>query len=178
MSTAEARALDPKESKSVSILVRLLSTQNLVLAALRRGLGEELSLARFDLLMQLLRDDGQTLANLSRRMLVTAGNLTGLVDRAERDGIVERRPDPSDRRLTRVNLTNRGRKLADRAASRHAEVAEEILASMPAADREDLRRLLGDLRETLDQHLGGVIDTPEDHEPATREKSGRRVALR
>lgn len=177
--TKEAAAL-ATESKSVSVVVRLLGTQNLVLAALRRGFGEELSLARFDLLMQLLRDDGQTLAALSRRMLVTAGNLTGLVDRAERDGIVERRPDPSDRRLTRVFLTTRGRRLADRAAARHAEIAEEILAPLAPQEREELRRLLGRLRDVLDDHLGGVVEPPpEEPEPvATREKSGRRVAVR
>jgi DNA-binding MarR family transcriptional regulator len=177
--TKEAAAA-ATESKSVSIVVRLLGTQNLVLAALRRGFGEELSLARFDLLMQLLRDDGQTLAALSRRMLVTAGNLTGLVDRAERDGIVERRPDPSDRRLTRVFLTTRGRRLADRAAARHAEIAEEIVAPLAPQDREELRRLLGRLRDALDEHLGGVVEPPpEEPEPvATRDKSGRRAIVR
>jgi DNA-binding MarR family transcriptional regulator len=175
--TAEARAL-VTETKSVSIVVRLFAAQNLMLAALRRAFGEELSLARFDLLMQLLREDGQTLAQLSRRMLVTAGNLTGLVDRAERDNIVERRPDPSDRRLTRVVLTVRGRKLADRAVARHAELAEEILGPLDARDREELRRLLGRMREALDEHLGGTPEpeeTVEAEEPApTRTKSGRR----
>lgn len=51
---------------------------------------------RFNLLSNLARADGQTLASLSRSMLVTAGNLTGLVDRAARDGMVERRADPTD----------------------------------------------------------------------------------
>jgi DNA-binding MarR family transcriptional regulator len=178
MSTAEARQVT-SDPTSVSIVVRLLAAQNLMLAALRRGFGEELSLARFDLLMQLLREDGQTLANLSRRMLVTAGNLTGLVDRAERDGIVERRPDPSDRRLTRVVLTSRGRKLADRAMVRHNEIAEQIVAPLPPRDREELRRLLGGLRSALDAHLGGVIEPVDEEIPeASREKSGRRAAVR
>jgi len=135
---------------ATSIVVRLLASQNLLLTALRRGLGPDLSLARFDLLAQLSRDDGQTLAQLSRRMLVTAGNLTGLVDRAERDTIVERRPDPSDRRLTRVYLTARGQKLAQKAILRHAELAEEILGPLEPKEREELRRLLGRLREALD----------------------------
>ena len=135
---------------ATSIVVRLLASQNLLLTALRRGLGPDLSLARFDLLAQLSRDDGQTLAQLSRRMLVTAGNLTGLVDRAERDSIVERRPDPSDRRLTRVYLTPRGQKLAQKAIALHAELAEEILAPLEGKERDELRRLLGRLREALD----------------------------
>jgi DNA-binding MarR family transcriptional regulator len=135
---------------ATSIVVRLFASQNLLLTALRRGFGPELSLARFDLLAQLAREDGQTLAQLSRRMLVTAGNLTGLVDRAERDAIVERRPDPSDRRLTRAYLTPKGLKLAQRAIARHAELAEEILAPFDPEDREALRRLLGKLRDALD----------------------------
>lgn len=135
-----------------SIVVRLLAAQNLLLAELRRGLGPDLSLARFDLLMQLLREDGQTLATLSRKMLVTAGNLTGLVDRAERDGVVERRPDPNDRRLTRVFLTPAGDKLARKAQERHSALAEELVGPLDRRDREALRHLLGRLRESLETH--------------------------
>jgi len=147
------------DPNAVSIVVRLLAAQNLLLTALRRGLGPDLSLARFDLLAQLSREDGQTLAQLSRRMLVTAGNLTGLVDRAERDGIVERRPDPNDRRLTRVSLTARGQKLAQKAIARHGELAEEILGPLPPKEREELRRLLGRLREALDL----AVDPPKSN---------------
>ena len=157
------------DPSSISIVVRLLAAQNLMLGALRRGLGPELSLARFDLLAQLTREDGQTLAQLSRRMLVTAGNLTGLVDRAERDAIVERRPDPNDRRLTRAWLTARGEKLAVRAIARHAELAEEILAPLEPREREELRRLLGRLREVLD---------PAAEKTPTRARSGRRLAVK
>jgi DNA-binding MarR family transcriptional regulator len=149
MSTA-GRPKPAGDAVSISIVVRLLAAQNLLLSALRRGLGEDLSLARFDLLMQLHRDDGQTLATLSRRMLVTAGNLTGLVDRAERDGIVERRPDPNDRRMTRVWLTAKGAKVAAKAIVRHAEIAEELLRPLEQKERDDLRRLLGRLRQALD----------------------------
>ena len=103
----------------------------------------------FDLLANLERDDGQTLAALSRRMLVTAGNLTGLVDRAVRDGVVERRPDPSDRRLSRVFLTARGRDLVQSLIPVHAAHVSELLSSLDATERRDLRRLLGRLRESL-----------------------------
>ena len=141
---------DAGRSVGNSIVVRLLATHNLLLGALRTGFGPSLSLARFDLLAQLDRDDGQTLAALSRKMLVTAGNLTGLVDRAERDGIVERRPDPTDRRLTRVHLLPKGTKLAAQMIRRHAELAEEIVEQLDRGEREDLRRLLGRLRESLE----------------------------
>src|SRR5688572_25252233 len=103
----EEMRTSPGESQAraaVSLWVRLLESHNLILAEVRRRLAEECTMPRFDLLANLEREDGQTLAQLSRRMLVTAGNLTGLVDRAERDGVVERRADPSDRRLSRVYL--------------------------------------------------------------------------
>lgn len=135
-----------------SIVVRLLATNNLLLHELRRGLGPDLSLARFDLLMQLLREDGQTASTLSRKMLVTAGNLTGLVDRAERDGLLERRPDPQDRRQARIHLTTAGQRLARRAMKRHHDLAEELVAPLDRKDREALRRLLGQLREAIEQH--------------------------
>ena len=116
MSSASAstkkEASRPASLKSdVSLWVRLLESHNLMLAEIRRRLADAATLPRFDLLANLERQDGQTLAALSRRMLVTAGNLTGLVDRAERDGVVERRADPKDRRVSRVFLTAKGREL-------------------------------------------------------------------
>lgn len=165
--TAAKTGVRDEDPNAISIVVRLLASQSLLLAALRRGFGPELSLARFDLLAQLARDDGQTLAQLSRRMLVTAGNLTGLVDRAERDGIVERRPDPNDRRLTRAWLTPRGHKVAQKAIEKHAELAHEILGPLEPKEKEELRRLLGRLRIALDQ----AVDNG-----ASRSDSGRRPA--
>ena len=105
--------------------------------------------ARFDLLAHLYREDGQTLAALSRRMRVTAGNLTGLVDRAERDGVVERRADPRDRRLSRAFLTPKGRDLVQALIPAHAAHVSELLSLLEAGERRDLRRLLGRLRESL-----------------------------
>jgi DNA-binding MarR family transcriptional regulator len=136
-------------SIGVSLWVRLLDSHNLMLAEVRRRLAADCSMPRFDLLANLERDDGQTLAALSRRMLVTAGNLTGLVDRAERDGVVERRPDPSDRRLSRAFLTPKGRDLVQSLIPVHAAHVSELLSSLDAGERRDLRRLLGRLRESL-----------------------------
>jgi len=148
---ARAPAREPADVASigVSLWVRLLEAHNLMLADLRRRLSEECTMPRFDLLANLEREDGQTLAALSRRMLVTAGNLTGLVDRAERDGVVERRPDPSDRRLSRVWLTDKGRGLVQSILPAHAEHVSELLGDLDASERRDLRRLLGKLRDSL-----------------------------
>lgn len=145
---AKAVKADPL-TESVSLWFRLLSCHSVMLAKLRRELEDRITLARFDLLASLHREDGQTLASLSRALLVTAGNLTGLVDRAERDGVVERRPDPADRRLARVWLTSSGRTLIRELLPMHARQVHELLRGLPAQDRHDLRRLLGALREHL-----------------------------
>ena len=136
-------------SIGVSLWVRLLDSHNLMLGEIRRRLADECSMPRFDLLANLEREDGQTLAALSRRMRVTAGNLTGLVDRAERDGVVERRPDPSDRRLSRAYLTPKGRELVQGLIPVHATHVSELLSSLDGTERRELRRLLGRLRESL-----------------------------
>lgn len=143
------RDVDSVASLGVSIWVRLLESHNLMLGELRRRLADDCTLARFDLLANLEREDGQTPAVLSRRMLVTAGNLTGLVDRAERDGVAERRPDPADRRLSRVWLTDKGRQLVQSLLPVHAEHVSELLSALDAAERRELRRLLGKLRDSL-----------------------------
>lgn len=140
--------LDPTE-ESVSLWFRLLSCHAVMLTELRRELEGRITLARFDLLASLEREDGQTLAALSRGMLVTAGNLTGLVDRAERDGLVERRPDPADRRLWRVWLTRAGRALIRELLPEHAAQVHEMLEGFDPEQRRELRRLLGALREHL-----------------------------
>jgi DNA-binding MarR family transcriptional regulator len=133
----------------VSVWVRLLECHNRMLAELRRKLSEDCTMPRFDLLANLYREDGQTLATLSRRLLVTAGNLTGLVDRAERDGVVERHDDPSDRRVSRIHLTHKGRQLIEQMLPIHAEYVGEILGALDGTERRELRRVLGKLRDAL-----------------------------
>ena len=146
---AHAQGTENVATIGVSLWVRLLESHNLMLAELRRRLADDCTMPRFDLLANLEREDGQTLAALSRRMLVTAGNLTGLVDRAERDSVVERRPDPSDRRLSRVWLTPKGRELVQSLLPAHATHVSELLGTLDAVERRDLRRLLGKLRDSL-----------------------------
>jgi DNA-binding MarR family transcriptional regulator len=135
--------------ESVSLWFRLLSCHARMLAELRRELEAHVTMPRFDLLASLLRSDGQTLAALSRDLLVTAGNVTGLVDRAERDGLVLRKADPADRRVARVWLTPEGRALIRELLPAHDAQVHALLAGIPAAQRRDLRRLLGALRDHL-----------------------------
>lgn len=140
---------DEAAEAAVRAWVRILAVQKRGLSAIRDDLEREMTLPRFDLLSNLVRTDGQTLASLSRSMLVTAGNLTGLVDRAARDGLVERRADPADRRAWRVHLTPRGLRAFRDAERRHASRVAKLFSSLGQAEVASLIRLLDKLRAAL-----------------------------
>lgn len=152
--TSPVRGQGPRAAISlfaepVGTYLRLLECSGRMLADVRRRLEGTCTIARFDLLTALDREDGRTLAELSRALLVTAGNVTGLVDRAERDGVVERRADPSDRRITRVHLTERGRATLLAALPKHHQAVSGMLSALDGAERRELARLLGKLRDAL-----------------------------
>ena len=134
----------------VAVWVRLLKAHGLILRELRRRVPEDLTLPQFDVLAQLHREaDGLTSRELTRALLVTAGNVTGIVGRLSRLGLVERRPVPGDRRTARIRLTARGRQVIERALPRHGRDVGALLSALPARDLEQLRALLGRLNHSL-----------------------------
>src|SRR5918994_1283926 len=94
------------------------------------------TLPQFDALAELGRagEGGFTFGELSRLLLVTSGNLTGIADRLEAEGFVRREQDKADRRIVRVVLTPKGRRLVDRVAPLHARDIQEALSFMSAED--------------------------------------------
>lgn len=147
--TKKTGAADEPQKLAVRAWVRLLGVQKRALAALRDDLEREMTMPRFDLLANLVKNDGQTLAALSRSMLVTAGNLTGLVDRAARDGLVERRADPGDRRAWRVHVTAKGQRAFREAERRHAAKVKQLFAGLTRNELTTLIHLLDKVRATL-----------------------------
>jgi DNA-binding MarR family transcriptional regulator len=109
-----------------------------------------LTLPQFDVLAQLHRGGPMTPRELTRELLVTAGNLTGIVERLVRMGLVSRHPVPEDGRAVRVQLTPRGQKLMARALPRHRRDVAALLSVLPAAELRQLRLLLGTLGEELE----------------------------
>ncbi len=135
---------------ALSVWVRLLKTHGLVLRELRRRARERLTLPQFDVLVQLhRRPHGMTPGGLTRELLVTAGNVTGIVERLARQGLVERRPVPEDRRTVRVRLTPRGRRLMVRAIPRHRREVASVLRRVGPAELSRLRDLLGGVNRAL-----------------------------
>jgi DNA-binding MarR family transcriptional regulator len=88
---------------------------------------------------------------LMRATLVSSGGMTKRLDRLEETGLVERRPDPADRRGTLVRLTRRGRAVIDRAIEAHLANEERLLRSLAEADRSALDDLLRTLLSDLEQ---------------------------
>jgi MarR family transcriptional regulator, organic hydroperoxide resistance regulator len=95
-------------------------------------------------LLPLFEEDGLRMGEVARRARLSKQTMTTMVRLAERDGLVERRPDPGDRRATRVRLTAKGRRfkpVAERVLSElderaRATLGERALASASRALRE------------------------------------------
>ena len=136
---------------AVSVWVRLLKAHGLMLREVRRRVPETLTLPQFDVLAQLhRRPQGMTPRELTLELLVTAGNLTGVIARLRRLGLVERQPVPGDRRAVRIRLTERGRRVMRRAIPRHRRDVRRLLAHVPAPDLARLRDLLGTMSRALE----------------------------
>jgi len=88
---------------------------------------------------------------LQRLSLLTSGAMTNRVDRVEALGLVQRRPDPADRRGVLVRLTPAGRDLADKAIAVHFQAAAELLAALTLQETAQLDRLLAKLLLALEQ---------------------------
>jgi DNA-binding MarR family transcriptional regulator len=132
---------------AVGTWLRLLHGYALIERELRRAVAEHCTFPQFDVLNQLERErNGLTFVELSRRLLVTAGNLTGIVDRLHAEGLVRRAVHPADRRAFRLTLTAKGRRLVRRAQGRHHRALTALLAGVPDRDLRTLRRLLDRLR--------------------------------
>lgn len=124
------------------VWLRLLTCANLIEAEVRQRLGQThtMTLPRFDVLAQLYRSDGAlSMGALSRRLMVSNGNVTGLIDRLVKEGIVDRRAAPNDRRVQMVSLTPKGRRAFEEVANDHRGWIAGLMRDL---DRDELARLL------------------------------------
>ncbi len=116
--------------------------------------GFETTLPRFDVLAQLqAAGNALTMGEVSARLMVTTGNVTGLIDAMEQDGLVERRRNPADRRSTLIAATEAGRALFDRMAPTHREWIDSLTAGLTRGEMVLLFELLGKLKESVSQAI-------------------------
>jgi len=92
------------------------------------------------------------MGELSRRLMVTGGNVTGITDQLVAEGLVERRPIAGDRRAHAVRLTAKGKRAFDTMAAAHEEWVIAMLADVPPRDRDRLHALLGRVKESVQAH--------------------------
>jgi DNA-binding MarR family transcriptional regulator len=145
---AETRAVRDDHG-AIRLWLRLLATERLVETRSRRLLLERFgtTLPRFDLMAQLERfPKGLRMNELSRRMMVTGGNVTGITDLLEREGLVERVADPDDRRAWLVRLTRAGRRAFAAMAAEHERWIVEAFAPLSARDMATMAALLARLK--------------------------------
>src|ERR1700754_4034785 len=134
--------------------LRLLTCTNLIEGEIRRRLRDtfDVTLPRFDLMAQLDKNPGgMTLGELSSRMMVSNGNVTGLVERLLAQGLLDRRPSPNDRRAQLVSLSGEGRRAFRAMARTHENWIAEMFARLSPADIDDMMRLLGKAKASTAQ---------------------------
>lgn len=140
---------------SLRLWLRLLSCTTLVEDNIRQNLREQfgITLSRFDLMAQLERhSEGLTMGELSRRMMVSGGNITVIVDQLESESLVQRKTAATDRRSFRVCLTPSGRKTFARMASAHEQWVIDLFGGLSDKQQEQLNTLLGHLKAGIHKH--------------------------
>ena len=134
---------------AIRLWLRMFATNRLIETRMRRLLLERYgtTLPRFDLMAQLERvPGGLKMGELSKRMMVTGGNVTGVTDMLEREGLVERVDDPGDRRAWRVRLTTAGRRAFVRMAREHERWIVEAFDTLGAREKAAMAGILGRLK--------------------------------
>src|SRR3954467_10212829 len=150
----EARA-HSEHPEALRLWLRLLTCTQLVEKQVRTHLREgfDTTLPRFDLMAQLERSpEGLKMNELSRRMMVTGGNVTGITDQLVSEGLVERIEVEGDRRAFRVRLTPKGRKQFHDMARQHEHWIVQSFSGLSEKEIATLHKLLGKVKDHATQH--------------------------
>jgi DNA-binding MarR family transcriptional regulator len=148
-------AAPSEHPEALRLWLRMLTCTQLIEKQVRAGLRErfDTTLPRFDLMAQLERSpEGLKMKDLSRRMMVTSGNVTGITDQLVAEGLVERVEVEGDRRAYCVRLTPQGRAQFNEMARQHEQWIVEAFAALGERDIATLHRLLGKVKEHTQKH--------------------------
>ena len=140
---------EPRSKRRLRLWLRLYAATSVIEREMRRFLRKRFAttLPRFDLMAALERaPDGLTMGELSRRLMVSGGNVTSIVDGLERDGLVRRRSPAADRRTSYVDLTEEGRAAFAKMAREHERWIDQLLEDVADEDVEALTDLLAELK--------------------------------
>jgi DNA-binding MarR family transcriptional regulator len=141
--------------QSLRLWLKLLGCTVIVEKRLRARLDAEFAttLPRFDVLAALERhSEGLRMSALSEFLMVSNGNVTGVVSRLIDDGLVTRTVDRADRRSATVRLTRKGREAFLKMAAANEHWMDDMFAGLSAAHVEQLMHLLTQVRRSIDAH--------------------------
>lgn len=144
---------EPRDDSPLGLFTTLARTELFLDALQRECLGEHgLAFTEYSVLRLLQRVPDRRLppSVLAERIVCTTGAMTKLVDRLERAGLVEREPDPEDRRSVRVALTSTGHRLAQRAARAYTAGRHRVLARLEPREVERIHAGLAQLLEAFE----------------------------
>lgn len=144
--------IGPEDPASLRLWLRLMTCTTEIGDEIRRRLRAnfDISLARFDYMAQLYRyPEGLKMGELSRYLMVTGGNVTGLTDELAREGLVSRTSSPTDRRAWLLRLTPKGKKAFEAMAKEHNHWVAELFSGLDHDAVEMLYEHLGRLRAHL-----------------------------
>jgi DNA-binding MarR family transcriptional regulator len=145
----EARA-HSNHPDALRLWLRMLTCTQLIEKQVRSGLRDEFgtTLPRFDLLAQLEREpQGMKMTALSRRMMVTSGNITPVTDQLVKEGLIERSSVDGDRRAWLIRLTPAGRALFKKMAKRHEAWIVQAFDALNSKELQTLHGLLGRVKQ-------------------------------
>lgn len=154
----EARA-HSNHPEALRLWLRMLTCTQLIEKQVRSGLREEFNttLPRFDLLSQLERTpQGMKMTELSRRMMVTSGNITPVTDQLVKEGLIERISLPDDRRAWLIRLTAQGRAHFKKMAKLHEAWIVQAFETLSSQEVNNLHALLGRVK----QHSKSSAESP------------------
>jgi DNA-binding MarR family transcriptional regulator len=121
----------------------------------RRFFAEEgLSARQFWALQHLNEREGRAMVELGQLLLTDKSNVTGIVDRLEKEGLAARTPSAQDRRVMLVTLTAEGRRVRDALNERHEALVRDLIGSLGAAQLHTLLSQLGSISRNLETYLG------------------------
>ncbi|MBO6562121.1 MAG: MarR family transcriptional regulator [Nisaea sp.] len=145
---------DPVTRKTrLRLWLNLLRTTRFVENRLREDmrLSYDLTLPRFEILAMLQRSEtGLRMTDLSSQLMVSNGNVTGIVDRLVEDGLVERVPVPGDKRASLVRLTYKGEAVFAEMADVHERWVDQLLSEISGADAKAMIERLTAVRKKDD----------------------------
>ena len=141
-----------QDGMELRVWLRLLTCTNLLDTEVRTRLKQtaDTTLPRFDILAQLERHVGpMSMGELSKRLMVSNGNVTGLIDRLAGEGLVDRKPSPNDRRVQMVSRTKKGAKSFSDIAENHRTWVGEMMADLSPDEMKGLYELLARLKASI-----------------------------